>query len=340
MDEMQIIESICAEDVKEEPVRYLWKPYLYDHNVNIVGGEAGTGKTWFLCGLIAAVTGHSEGMPGKIAKKGTVIYAGGEDGNAVMRNRLVNVGADLSKVILIEKTFNAFGDAFRGFVRKHRPALIVFDPLLSYIPDRWDPNRYTTAKSLMDDLREFSREMDTSIVCVIHPPKKDEYRLIHRFTGSGGFVDAARSVTYVGYHPDDADKRVVIQCKNSFGYTEPCTFSIDRDLGFVWGEMDNSITMRDIERSYRGSSKSNPTVEKYCLAIENVLRLHPEGINSTTKEILDEYGKITTHDINAQSFGQALNKGELQKRLKKSGIIVEKGSKSKNRQKYHIRREE
>lgn len=342
MEEMQIIESICAEDVVEEPIKYLWHPYLYDNNVNIVGGEAGTGKTWFLCALMAAVSkGYSEGMPGSVRRKGKVIYAGGEDGNAVMRHRLVNVGADLKQIILIEKTFNAFGDAFREMVKKLKPALIVFDPLLSYIPEKWDPNRYTTAKSLMDDLREFAREMDTSIVCVIHPPKKDEYRLIHRFTGSGGFVDAARSVTYIGYHPDDPDKRVVIQCKNSFGYSAPCTFGIDRNLGFVWGEEDKGITMRDVEQSHKTSSTGDDSpINTYCLVVENVLKMHPEGVSMTAKQMLEEYGKLTAHNITASAFGQMLGKGEMQRRLMKSGIILEKGAKTANRQKYNVRRDE
>lgn len=330
------LKVVYASEVEKEPIRFLWYPYLFDHNVNLVGGEAGTGKTWFLCALMSAITsGQCEGMPGEVRKQGTVIYAGSEDGNAVIRSRLENVGADLSKIALIEDAFNVWDEAFLSTVQKVKPAVIILDPLLSYVSDKSDPNRYTSARNIMDSLRAFARRYDTAFVCVMHPPKKDDYRLIHRFTGSAGFVDAARSATYVGYHPDGGDKRVVIQPKNSACYTFPCSFRIDEKLGFIWEGEDRLLTQKEVEESHRTTGKDS-VMNGYCLVIENVLRQHPEGLDLTAKEILDLYGKITEHDIKPLSFGQMLNKGAMQDRLLRGGILLKKGKKAQNRQRYII----
>ena len=90
--------AVWACDVESEPVAWLWYPYLLHNNINTIGGEAGTGKTQFICGLGAAVTTEQpDGMPGIIEKHGTFLYLGGEDGNSVMRSRVETAGADLSK---------------------------------------------------------------------------------------------------------------------------------------------------------------------------------------------------------------------------------------------------
>lgn len=332
---MDKIEFSYADKVKKEKTRYLWHPYMLDRNVNIVGGEAGTGKTWFLCALMAAVTTKQpEGMPGKLERHGPVIYAGGEDGNAVMRERLEMVGADLSKIILIEKRFDALSEEFRAIVKEKRPALVVFDPLLSYVGDKADANRYTVAKSLMDSMRELARDAKTSVVCVIHPPKKDEYRLIHRFTGSGGFVDAARAATYVGYHPDVPTKRVVIQPKNNAGYTIPTVFEIDPDGGFLWCGEDERITIHDIEVSHRETAKKTDAVDSYANTIKRLLKIHPDGFQMTAKEMIDAVGD---DDVNVRAFGRALSQDGIRDRLSNDGIIIKTGLRTNNRQKYIVR---
>lgn len=334
---MDKIEAVFANEVKKEKAKYLWRPYMLDENVNIVGGEAGTGKTWFLCALMAAVTtSQPEEMPGRLEKSGSVIYAGGEDGNSVMRERLERVGADLSKIILIEKRFDVLGDSFREMVRDVKPALVIFDPLLSFVSEKVEANRYTVAKSLMDGLRELARETRTSIVCIIHPPKKDEYRLIHRFTGSGGFVDAARAATYVGYHPEAFNKRVIIQPKNNAGYTAPVVFELDADLGFIWVGEDEGITMRDVETSHRDSGQKKQSVDGYVNFITALLEANPDGIQMTAKEMIDAYGES---DISVRSLGRALSSSALSERLLDDGIALKRGAKSNNRQRYIIKYE-
>ena len=48
--------AVRASEVKAEQPQFVIFPYLIDHNINIIGGEAGTGKTWLLCGWMAAIS--------------------------------------------------------------------------------------------------------------------------------------------------------------------------------------------------------------------------------------------------------------------------------------------
>lgn len=324
-----------ASEVEVHPVEYLWFPYILSNNINTLGGEAGTGKTWFLCALISAITnGQQEGMAGEVRKKGKVLYLGGEDGNSAMVERLKSVGADLSKVALVENSFDCTSITFEELVNDVKPVLIIFDPLLSYFPEKKDANKYTDARYVMDYLRDVARKKHLSIVVVIHPPKKDDYRLIHRFTGSGGFVDAVRAVTYIGYHPADARKRIGIQPKNNTVDTVPFCFEIDRKYGFLWGGTDEEVTAQDIEKASRMQDMGN--VALYVDVVKEALHINPDGLCCTASEILKEYSKVRKHSISAQSFGQILNKVEFQKELLKYNIALQMGSNTHNMRRYHI----
>ena len=192
----------------------------------------------------------------------------------------------------------------------------------------------------MDHLREFARENRISIICVVHPSKKDDYRLIHRFTGSGGFVDSVRAATYVGYHPTDKNKRVGIQPKNNINNTVPYVFQLDSELGFLWCGEDESITMKAMEKSIKLEAGKSGNLDYYVRVIEEVMKMHPEGLHMTAKDILKEYERIIDHDISPASFGHALNNEAFQNALLRRDIVLKKGFKTGNRQKYQARYKE
>lgn len=327
-----------ASEIEVKPAKWLWYPYLIDANTNVFGGEAGTGKTWCLSAIMAAVTQEKQpaGMPGIIEKHGKVLYIGSEEGDDAMTERLKSVGADLNLVELVEGQLDCKSVEFRELVEEIEPALIIFDPILSYFPKDANPNSYIGARDVMDYLRDFAREKGICIICVVHPPKKDDYRLIHRFTGSGGFVDAVRTATYIGYHPTDASKRIGIQPKNNLWDTIPFTFSLDRELGFMWCGDDEEITIKDVEGANKVGSIISGKAPQYIKVITELLKVKPQGFELTASDILKEYGKITHHNIDATSFGRGLANKTVQNELQRKGIILQKGSNTGNRQKYCI----
>ena len=326
-------------DVKDQDVSYLWYPYLINGNVNTFGGETGTGKTWVLSAIISAVTTDTqpEGMPGIIMKRGNVLYLGGEDGNAGMKERLKKTGADLSKVALVENVFDCTTHILIDYIEAVNPVLIIIDPLLSYVGEKTNINDYVGARKVLDHLRDVARKYDISILQVVHPPKNGNYKLLHRFTGSGAFVDAVRTATYIGYHPTDSNKRVAIQPKNNINRTVPFVFELDPELGFMWVGEDENITSKEVEEAtvYEKTSKQN-LLGYYEKVITEVMRINPTGFEGTAKDILEEFSRVSGHNISPLSFGQALNKVIFIQALQRKGITLKKGKNGKNRQKYVI----
>lgn len=329
---------VRASDVVQTPTEWLWYPYIVSNNVNIFGGEAGTGKTWNLMLLAAAITLQTqpEGMPGILKKRGNVLYIGGEDGNSDTASRLQSVGANMKNVFLVEDRIDIMSNVFLNLIDESKPVLVIIDPLLSYVGRKYNLSNYADAREIFDYLRDVARTKNICMLLVIHPPKKDDYRLIHRFTGSGGFVDAARTVTYLGYHPEARNKRVGINVKTNLVKPAPYIINWEDDLGAMWGGEDGSITMKMIEKATRlECGPSNDSLDYYVHVIEEVLKMHPEGLHSTVAEILKEFSRISTHQIDNRSFGHALNNEVFKAMLEKKGIKLTKGSRTDNRQKYY-----
>lgn len=336
--EKGIVKFQWANETERKPVKYSWFPYIIDNNINTFGGEAGTGKTWNLSAIMAAITTDEQptGMPGRIEKRGNVLYLGGEDGNDEMSRRFETLGADLSKIALVEKSFSCTDEKLVGLLDETDPAMVIFDSLLSYFPEGMNPNSYTDARQVMDYLRDLSRERELSTICVVHPPKKQDNRLIYRFTGSGGFVDSVRSVTYLGYHPTDKTKRVGIQPKNNTIDTVPYVFQMDRDLGLIWCGDDENIKIKDVEKALRVEMGKSGNLQYYIRVIEDVLRINPQGLDMTATNILKEYGKIQSHDISPNSFGQAMNNDAFRNALERRNITLRKGANAHGKQRYHL----
>lgn len=326
-------------DVKDQEVSYLWYPYLINGNVNTFGGETGTGKTWVLSAIISAVTTDKqpEGMPGIIMKRGNVLYLGGEDGNAGMKERIIKTGGNPSKVALVENAFDCTSCMLIDYIDAVKPVLIVIDPLLSYVGKKTNINDYVGARKVLDHLRDVARKYDISILQVVHPPKNGNYKLLHRFTGSGAFVDAVRTATYIGYHPTDSNKRVGIQPKNNVQRTVPFVFELDPELGFMWVGEDENITSKEVEEAtvYEKTSKQN-LLGYYEKVITEVMRINPTEFEGTAKDILEEFSRVSGHNISPLSFGQALNKVIFIQALQRKNITLKKGTNGKNRQKYSL----
>ena len=329
---------VWAKDVKSEPTKWLWLPYFVDENINVFGGETGTGKTWNLCAIAAAVTTRQpDNMPGFVKKNGNVLYLGGEDGNSGMKERLEAVGADMSKIALRESGLDCRSDEFIAVLKSVKPELVIIDPLLSFVDDGTKINDYVGARQITDHLRDVARKHHTCIILVVHPPKKPEYKLLHRFTGSGAFVDATRTATYIGYHPSEYNKRVGIQPKNNLNRTAPYVFELDPELGFRWCGDDSGITQSEIQQiSELDTMPISGNLRYYVEVVKAVLNINPEGLHMTAKDILKEYSKIREHDIDVKSFGHSLSNVNLVRALSQDNITIKKGSKPNNRQKYRV----
>lgn len=117
-------------EIRPEAVRWLWEGRIPLGKVTLLEGEPGIGKSTLALDLAARVS-RGSAMPlvkGHDAEPANVVVYSGDDGLAdTVRPRLDAAGADLSKIWAVDREFD------KDDVARLQPALIVLDPLSSYI---------------------------------------------------------------------------------------------------------------------------------------------------------------------------------------------------------------
>ena len=116
-------------DIEPETVKWLWEGRIPFGKVTLLESEPGVGKSTLTLELAARV---SQGRPMPLmkthAEPANVVIFSGDDGLAdTVRPRLDVAGADLSRIFAVDREID------RDDVDKLHPALIILDPLPSYI---------------------------------------------------------------------------------------------------------------------------------------------------------------------------------------------------------------
>lgn len=244
----------CMEDVMEEDVLWLWDGYIALRKVCLVEGDPSHGKTWLTLAIAAAV---SRGwlLPDPVTGKCTqeadreprnVIYLTAEDGlRDTIKPRLVNLGADCSKIFIIEgqrqgdAEMEPVGmadlDILRQAMTEIKPALVILDPLQAFLGSGVDMHRANEVRPLMAGMMRLAEEVDCAVVIVRHLNKGSGGKVAYRGMGSIDFTAAARTVLLVGKDPEDPTRRVIIPTKCNLGVEGvPTTFTLTPETGFEW----------------------------------------------------------------------------------------------------------
>jgi hypothetical protein len=153
-------------DEKPEPVQWLWKGWLPLGKYILLAGDPGSGKGYLTYDLIARVTKgrpmpDEEGsdVPDPARAAGAVILSAEDDWKDTILPRLKNAGADLSRIRHIDYVKDSGGKRpvvipddlpiIAKAVKQVNAAIVVFDTLETYFPDKVDTHRSKDVKKVL-----------------------------------------------------------------------------------------------------------------------------------------------------------------------------------------------
>ena len=225
------------------------QPYLPRGMVSILGGVSAAGKTSLALDVCARLTRGAAFAPDTPPQPpATVLYLTAEnDPNKVLRPRAEAMGADLDRLYFQDGASYSMGDEeLAALCRVYRPALLVFDPIQSYLGQGVQMNRAEQVRPLLDHLGALAKELDMAVLLISHmsKPGPGVCSALDRLLGSSDFRNAARSILIAGRDPEHPEVRVVAHAKNSLGqpgesqryricpqgtvaYDGPCTLTAD-----------------------------------------------------------------------------------------------------------------
>ena len=141
----ELVPMLCYEDIEQTSVEWLWFPYIPFGKLTIIQGNPGEGKTYFTMMLTAACTNRKLFPNMEDIEPFNVIYQTAEDGMGdTIKPRLIEAGADLSRVMVIDDTEEALtlsDDRIEKAVRQNRVRLVIIDPVQAFIGADVDMNR-------------------------------------------------------------------------------------------------------------------------------------------------------------------------------------------------------
>lgn len=178
-----------------ERAAYLVQPYLPRGMVSILGGVSAAGKTSLALDVCARLTRGAAFAPDTPPQPpATVLYLTAEnDPNKVLRPRAEAMGADLDRLYFQDGASYSMGDEeLAALCRVYRPALLVFDPIQSYLGQGVQMNRAEQVRPLLDHLGALAKELDMAVLLISHmsKPGPGVCSALDRLLGSSDFRNA------------------------------------------------------------------------------------------------------------------------------------------------------
>ena len=279
---MQELKIHTFDEISEEKVGWLWKPYIAFGKITVIQGDPGNGKTT-LALAIAALVSRRRQMPTGDAPAfiGNVIYQSGEDNpQDTIKPRLVACGADCSKIAFVEADGNLSPEMLEEAIIGTNSKFVVLDPLQAFLTEKQDISSTKNMRPILRDLGNVAARTGAAIVIIGHMNKGEKSKGIYRGLGSIDITAAARSVLLIGKRKNDPSTRFMTQIKNNLSsFGKAISFTIN-DIGGVefLGECD--IVEEDL------LSTTLPKQSKFEIAKQVVTALLADG-DKKSNEIYD-----------------------------------------------------
>jgi archaellum biogenesis ATPase FlaH len=211
------IKLIPADTIEPKAVRWAERGWIPLGAVTLVAGRKGEGKSTLMYDRLASATcGLLDGdLPGPV----DVLVATAEDHlEQVATPRLIAANAVLGRVHFVkveevgyERDLNFPDDLerLRERIKEANARILFVDPLVAHMPAAIDAHKDQHVRRVLAPLTHIAEELDIAVVGTIHFNKSIGVTdALTRISGSGGFVNAARSVLCCATDPDYESRRL------------------------------------------------------------------------------------------------------------------------------------
>lgn len=314
-------------DFEEKNAEWLIPGYIPRYTMSCLAGDGGGGKSTLTCNIVAWVTARKpcvliplldyQTMQAydTIPPAGTVFMFCSEDSfTYTVRRRLRKAGADLSRVLTIDITDPRFealkfdSDFLKSLLADHKPELVIFDPLQSFIPPDINMGSRNAMRNLFDNVTALAKLYKTTILILAHTNKRPGASGRDRIADSADLWDASRSVLMLGKTKDD-NIRYLSHEKNSYAPEgETVLFKIVDETIEVTSYCDRKDS--DFQFDKQRQARATPSADAAREFIEEALK---DGKEMLVAE-LEELGKVS-----------GLTKSSMDRvktQMKKEGVLI------------------
>ena len=297
MKEEQIMkELIYMDTIQATETKWLWYPYIPFGKITVIQGDPGEGKTTLILNIAARLTQGKLPQTDEVTEPMNVIYQTAEDGlSDTVKPRLMNAGADCSKVIVInesERNISMSDKRLEAAIAHTHAKLVILDPLQAYIGAEVDMHRANEIRPVMSHLASIAEKYGCAVVLIGHMNKAMGMKSTYRGLGSIDITAAARSVLIVARDKENPNFRVVAHAKSSLAPEgKTVAFELDPDSGFHFkGEYDCNID--EILLGVGSKSKGKQAMELLQEELKN---------GEVSQKIISakgKYSRISTRTLN------------------------------------------
>lgn len=214
---------VWAREITPKKVEFLWPGRIPLGKMTTFAGHGGLGKTFVICDIAARVTTGEEWpfSGGACAEPGKALIISGEDDeDDTLVPRLIECGADLSRVAFLRAeahdhfTLAALDLLTRSLDQMRGVRLVAIDPPTSYLGGV-DDHKNAELRSLLTPLKRWASEHRVAVILNNHVNKATGPNIdaASRVMGSVAWVNAVRAAHMFVRDPDDNDRVLFVPLK-------------------------------------------------------------------------------------------------------------------------------
>lgn len=217
-----------ATDVEIKEPEWLIPGYIPKYGITTIAGEGGVGKTSIWCSIVASITTGKQsflcqGIPFENEPEDVVVFSAEDSWNYVLKQRLINNGADMDRIFYMGPEDERFtdlnfnGDLLKGIVEVNRPDLVIYDPVQAFVPENLRMGDRNAMRKCFSPLIGFGETYKTTSIMIAHANKQSNVWGRKRIADSSDIWDASRSVLMTGIVPDSDGIRYISHEKSNWG---------------------------------------------------------------------------------------------------------------------------